>query len=343
MGVRPGARACGDNEREEQQAREKGASKHVRNVLALGVVLVGGCGHASNTPTATSTPTARPTSTPHARVTISITAPRAGTRVKAGRSLTVAGRATPGTTVVLDAGCAPAGCHALARASARGRWRATLRPRAAHTTVRVSTLTSGTLASVRVAVAHERPAAATHPGTVSEAEPQVTPRPRPTRAVLIGDSLAVGIEQLLPPLLHGYSFTVNARTGRPMGEGMGIEAQTDVRGAVLAISLFTNDDPSHVDELEAAVRKTVADVGPNGCAVWATIVRPPLNGVSYDAANQRLEALEAELSPRLILVPWAQTIAATPKLIGADGVHPTPDGYQARAALYAQAIESCGG
>jgi lysophospholipase L1-like esterase len=29
--------------------------------------------------------------------------------------------------------------------------------------------------------------------------------------------------------------------------------------------------------------------------------------------------------------------------MGADGVHPTPDGYRARAALYAQAIQSCSG
>ncbi len=110
---------------------------------------------------------------------------------------------------------------------------------------------------------------------------------------------------------------------------------------VLAVSLFTNDDPSAVDALEEAVRTSVDAVAPDGCAVWATIVRPPLGGVSYRAANARLLALDAELED-LVVVPWAEQVAASPDLLAADGVHGTPAGYQARAALYAEAIRSCG-
>jgi hypothetical protein len=163
--------------------------------------------------------------------------------------------------------------------------------------------------------------------------------------VLIGDSLAVGIRSLLPGLLRGYSVTANALTGRPLAAGMQIVANTDLRSqpTVLALSLFTNDDPRNVDALEAAVRSSVAAVGPDGCAVWATIARPPYGGVSYRAANARLASLEAELSPHLILVPWAETVSAEPGLLAGDGVHGSPAGYQARAALYAQAIQSCGG
>jgi hypothetical protein len=244
--------------------------------------------------------------------------------------------------VLLDAGCGSAGCQAVARAGAHGRWTGTLRPRAARTTIAASTVSSDPLDRVRISVT--RPTRA-RPHPVHEAEPEITAAPRPTRVVLIGDSLAVGIETYLPPLLRGYTLSADDHVGRPLGEGMTILAGTDVRSrpTVLAISLFTNNDPRDLDTLEAAVRKTVDAVGPDGCAVWATIVRPPVGGVSYRGANERLQALEAELSPHLILVPWAETIAAQPSLIGSDGVHPNPDGYRVRAALYAEAIQSCGG
>ena len=106
------------------------------------------------------------------------------------------------------------------------------------------------------------------------------------------------------------------------------------------MSLFTNDDPTHTDALEAAVRRTLALVGSRGCVIWATIARPPVNGVSYRAANTLLERLAAS-NPALVIVPWAEQVAANPALVGADGVHPTPAGYQLRARLYAQATQAC--
>ena len=84
---------------------------------------------------------------------------------------------------------------------------------------------------------------------------------------------------------------------------------------MLAISLFTNDDPTHTDALEAAVRRTLAAVGPSGCVIWATIARPPVNGVSYRAANALLRRLAAS-NPRLVIVPWAEQAAANPALLG---------------------------
>jgi lysophospholipase L1-like esterase len=74
--------------------------------------------------------------------------------------------------------------------------------------------------------------------------------------------------------------------------------------------------------------------------IWATIVRPPVNGSTYRAANAVLARLAAD-DPRLRLVPWAEKGAADPNLVGADGVHPTPAGYGLRAQLYAQAARSC--
>jgi lysophospholipase L1-like esterase len=65
-----------------------------------------------------------------------------------------------------------------------------------------------------------------------------------------------------------------------------------------------------------------------------------VTGVSYRAANALLARLATD-NPRLRLVPWAERVAATPQLVGADGVHPTPAGYQLRAQLYAQAARTC--
>jgi hypothetical protein len=161
--------------------------------------------------------------------------------------------------------------------------------------------------------------------------------------ILVGDSLAVGIKPLLPSLLSGWRVTIDARVGRPLSEGMSIISATPVPsdgGAVLAVSLFTNDDPTHTGQLEAAVRTTLDRVGPRGCLIWATIVRPPLNGVSYSAANNLLRRMAAS-EPRLRIVPWAEQVSAQPSLVGGDGVHPTPAGYRVRAQLYASAAKSC--
>jgi len=159
--------------------------------------------------------------------------------------------------------------------------------------------------------------------------------------VMIGDSLAQGTEPLLGPLM-GTSVTTDARRGRPLAEGMGVLNRMSLPGGpkILAFSLFTNDSPSNVAALEAAVRTSVQRAGKGGCAIWATIARPPVRGVSYAAANARLNQLGRELGG-LRVVPWAETVAGSPGLLGSDRVHGTAAGYRTRAELYAQAAGSC--
>jgi len=176
---------------------------------------------------------------------------------------------------------------------------------------------------------------------------QTQPAPSTGRSsgslVLIGDSLAVGVRSLLPGLLPGWQVSVDGRVSRPLAEGLSILRSASIPSdgsTVLAISLFTNDDPSHTAQLRTAVQQTLDRVGSNGCVVWATIARPPVNGVSYDAANSLLRRM-AQSDSRLRIVPWAEQTAARPSLLGPDGVHPTPAGYQLRARLYAQAAQSC--
>ncbi|MCW2967000.1 MAG: hypothetical protein JWM71_772, partial [Solirubrobacteraceae bacterium] len=176
-----------------------------------------------------------------------------------------------------------------------------------------------------------------------------TPYTGPRTMIVIGDSLAVGMAQALPADLPGWDVPVDGRVGRPLSEGMQILSETKLPGgsrgshAILAFSLFTNDSPASVDALEAAVRESVARLGAHGCAIWATIARPPFGGVSYAAANQRLEALEEDpsLAGRLLIVPWKAQYERHPSWRASDGVHATPTGYAARAQMYAVAARDC--
>jgi lysophospholipase L1-like esterase len=174
--------------------------------------------------------------------------------------------------------------------------------------------------------------------------PAATPPPGRTSLVVIGDSLSVGTAPILPTLLPGWQVQTDGLGGRPLAEGMRILAGAALPtdgSTVLAFSLFTNDDPSQTQQLEAAVRASLDRAGPRGCVIWATVVRPPINGVPYDGANAVLRALTGS-EKRLRLVDWAQLIATQPALIGPDGIHPTPQGYQVRAQMYADAARSCG-
>jgi lysophospholipase L1-like esterase len=341
-------------------------------LAAAALAACGGGGDAAATPTAT--PTIIASSSPAPADPVAITAPRPGLRVPAGGAgggrlrarIVVRGRAAPDTAVLLSGGCTAVGCEALARAASDGTWRAKLtvvaprgRPRA--TIAAASSADAGDTTSVSVRL-KAKPGGAPAPPASTTAKPAAPPASqpsgtggtvgsgsaaaRPRRLVMIGDSLAQGTEPFLPGLLPGWQVTTYAARGRPLADGMRLLSATGLGGSpvVLAMSLFTNDDPRNVAALASAVRTSAARSG-GGCAVWATIVRPPLGGVSYQAANSRLEQLASEpgLAGRLLIVPWAAQVAAHPGWLAGDGVHATPEGYRARAQMYADAARACGG
>jgi len=190
------------------------------------------------------------------------------------------------------------------------------------------------------------PRTATRPRGTSSPRARAQPQPPRRRALprevlVIGDSLAVGMADSLRAALPGWKVEIDAEEGRPLAEGMRILAARDDAPAIVAFSLFTNDGPTATGALEAAVRATATR--PGGCAVWATIVRPPLDGVSYRAANELLGRLAGD--PRvalgLQLVDWSGVVAQSPSYLAGDGVHATPAGYRARGQLYAGAIRGC--
>ncbi|HUR83719.1 MAG TPA: hypothetical protein VMY78_00105 [Solirubrobacteraceae bacterium] len=278
----------------------------------------------------------------------------------------VRGRARPHSTVALGASCLPGPCSARARAGADGRWsaRLELRTPAAGRFVTIdagsqegvvaegsAVVTVELVSAVRARRAIRRDAARARRSARRTARPQAPAsgtrepaRPALPRDVLvIGDSLAIGMADALRAALPGWQVRVDAKISRPLAEGLRILGAQSGAPAILAFSLFTNDDPRSIRALESAVRATASR--PGGCAVWATIAAPPVRGVDYGAANGLLRGLagDPELALSLKIVDWGAAVAERPALIAGDGVHGTPEGYRVRGELYADAMEACAG
>jgi len=283
----------------------------------------------------------------------------------------VAGRGNAGDLVQVSTGCDDPRCAAGTQVDAAGHWTVRVLLKATKTYPRVRVVAqSGAQVAIslaRLGLSEAKTASRKHsrtrtarraasgtatPATTSPAATSASAAPAsssssssanltPSRMVLVGDSLAVGIQSALTNALSGWSLTTNGRVSRPLAEGMGIVRGISERPPVLAISLFTNDSPGAVDTLRSAVRETITRQAGHGCVVWATIVRPAVGGVTYARANQALAELSAENPAVMKLVPWAQQVEAHPEWLASDGVHATPAGYSARAQMYAEAARAC--
>lgn len=317
-------------------------------------IVIAGCGTGASRGTAGD-------ATPAGSTAIAIASPADGLRVAARETTRgslrvrtrVRGSARAGSVVALDASCRPRPCRARATAAADGRWAVTMTlttPRAARfVTIDVGAATRGATPSTVTTIELVGPRhAASRSRTAPRRGTAAAPPPRPPRTLahdvlVVGDSLAVGMADALRAALPGWKVRVDARVGRPLAEGMRVLAADRDPPAIVAFSLFTNDTPSATAALEQAVRASATR--PRGCAVWATIVRPPVGGVGYGAANALLERLagDPELALGLQLVDWRALVAQTPAFLAPDGVHGTPAGYRARGELYAAAIRACAG
>jgi len=156
-----------------------------------------------------------------------------------------------------------------------------------------------------------------------------------------GDSLAIGTGLFLAGVLPGWTVRESHSVSRHAYEGpTGLRAFGSGLPRVVLISLGTNDDPGTVLRFSGYVRDAVRIAGPHRCVIWSTIVRPPYNGVSYDGYNTVLRRA-ARAYPNLRLLDWEGLARAHPQWFGSDGVHPSADGYRARAAAVAQVVKRC--
>jgi lysophospholipase L1-like esterase len=160
-----------------------------------------------------------------------------------------------------------------------------------------------------------------------------------------GDSIAYGTELFLPRYLRGWRITTAVDVSRHAYQGA--EAVESLHRAgtlppVVVVNLGTNDDPRAVRQFTGYVRRVADAAGPERCVIWATIIRPPYAGVSYDGLNRALAAV-AKRRPWLHVFDWRPLARAHPGWFGADGVHPSIPGYRLRAAKLASFIrDRCG-
>ena len=269
----------------------------------------------------------------------------------------VRGRAREGGTVFLSASCVPVPCTAQAFVQPGGRWSASLdlmtpdagRFVAIDANAQEGVVAAGSaVATVELVSASDARSAIRHDAAQARAAPPVPgsrskPPALPRDVLVIGDSLAVGMADALERALPRWRVRVDARISRPLAEGMRILGSERQAPAIIAFSLFTNDDPRGTGALESAVRASASR--PGGCAIWATIAAPPVKGVDYGPANQLLRTLatDPQLAPSLRIVDWSAAVAESPSLIARDGVHATAAGYRARGRLFAAAIRTCAG
>jgi hypothetical protein len=156
----------------------------------------------------------------------------------------------------------------------------------------------------------------------------------------VGDSLAIGSDPPLRALLPGWSITTDALKSQPTAAGIAIIDRRPSLPGALVVELGTNDSPDATATFAGQVRHVLALAGPKRCVVWVNIRRPPFNGVSYAGFNRALDQIAAS-SPNLAVVDWNSMVDAGQAQVAGDGVHATPDGYRARAAAIAQALQGC--
>src|SRR5919107_1345859 len=169
----------------------------------------------------------------------------------------VRGRAQAGGTVFLSASCVPVPCTAQAFVQPSGRWSASLdlmtpaagRFVAIDANAQEGVVAAGSaVATVELVSASDARRAIREDAARARAAPPApasrSKRPALPRDVLvIGDSLAVGMADALEQALPRWRVRVDAKIGRPLADGMRILGSARQAPAIVAFSLFTNDDP----------------------------------------------------------------------------------------------------
>jgi lysophospholipase L1-like esterase len=157
------------------------------------------------------------------------------------------------------------------------------------------------------------------------------------QVLIVGDSLAVGMQPFLADMITDREVTFDAKAGRTTPQGLRalrFELQRYAPQAVV-ISLGTNDgsDP-HV--FADRIRRTLRAVPPSACVVWPAIARPPRKG-AYKQLNTVLREA-ARHDQRLTVIDWDHMVAKGTVALR-DGIHPDADGYRFRSWVTAAAVE----
>jgi lysophospholipase L1-like esterase len=162
---------------------------------------------------------------------------------------------------------------------------------------------------------------------------------RPATVLVVGDSLAKGLEPYLEPLVAPRTVIWDVSAGRTTPEGL-VRLRAQLRVATpraVLISLGTNDGP-HADRFRDRIRRALQAIPRNVCVVWADLDRPPRKG-AYRALNAEL-VRAARHDRRLVLVHWHHAVASH-RVRLPDRIHPDTAGFEYRSRLFARALARC--
>lgn len=154
--------------------------------------------------------------------------------------------------------------------------------------------------------------------------------------LVIGDSLAVGTQPHLAPLLADRNLVSDVRNGITTPQGMRLLRMSlrTVAPATVVVSLGTNDggDPKRFAN---RLRRTMALLPQDTCVVWSTIIRPRRKG-PYRPLNRVLHTIKKK-DRRLVVVDWEHAVTAGLANLR-DGLHADDAGYRHRSAMIADAV-----
>jgi len=184
------------------------------------------------------------------------------------------------------------------------------------------------LVSLLAAIPVSAPAASQR--SVGDARPEI---------LIVGDSLAVGMEPYLGSMLPGHAVTWDAVKGRTTPQGLKalrLRLRERLPRAV-GISLGTNDG-SDPRRFASRIRRALAAIPRGTCVVWANVNRPPRKG-AFAALNRVLHA-QVLRDARMRLVDWDLAVSSRAVRLP-DSVHPDAAGFRSRSRMYARAFASC--
>lgn len=162
------------------------------------------------------------------------------------------------------------------------------------------------------------------------------------RSLLVnGDSLAEGTRPYVPGELPGWRVRQSTKVSRHAAQGDDVmRRHGGSLPRVIHVSLGTNDDPGQTAAFRTAVGDVMDVAGEDRCVVWANIVRPPYDGVSYRGYNRVLRQ-EDEARDNLLVLNWVRMVRRHPEWLADDVVHVSVAGYRARARAVARLVRRC--
>lgn len=172
---------------------------------------------------------------------------------------------------------------------------------------------------------------------VTDARPSSPAYPpvRPTRVLVLGDSVMKGAEAAVIGALPGREVVFDAEVNRSTGTGADIVAQRGTDWDVAVVLLGHNDGGSP-GVFQPAARSIIDQLRDVPYVSWLTIheVRP-----YYPDVNHYIAGLESEY-PNLHVGDWNAVASANPGGLSGDGLHLNGTGASLMAGLVTEQVEA---